>query len=162
MKRSGARPLPWPYGSDPALGSHSLDDDHKIPELRRFCEAVLRSSTLREAQPCMQCLCAAQQHAARNTAMHAMPRFARSAAIKGCAHHATLCCEAAHCAAQQHVAVVRSSTLLCCKAARCCAAKQHVAVLRSSIRREARSYHNATSPWPICLAWSPSIWSHAK
>ena len=31
----------------------SLDDDHKIPQLRRFRDAVLRSSTLRKAQPCM-------------------------------------------------------------------------------------------------------------
>jgi len=35
---------------------------------------------------------------------------ARSAAIRGCAHHATLCCEAARCAAKQHFAVLRSST----------------------------------------------------
>ena len=89
--------------------------------MRQFCDAVLRSSMLREAQQC----CAKHGIACKcNFA-------ARSAAIGGCAHHATLCCKAAHCAAKQHI-VLRSCTLLCCEAERCCAAKQHFSVLRSS------------------------------
>ena len=57
-----------------------FNDDHKIPELRRFCGAVLRSSTLREAQPCMHASAKLRQYAAL---------LAEQVVNSCCTHHAT-------------------------------------------------------------------------
>ena len=145
----------------------------KSPSLRRFTANSVLACMLRSSMGCAKRGIACKCKVA-----------ARSAAIGGCAYHATLCCEAARCcAAKQHIAVLRSSTLLCCKAALCCAAKQHVAVLRSSTwlcceaalgakrrnrgaKRRARygssCNHHGIPPWRICLAWFPRIWFHAE
>ena len=89
--------------------------------MRRFTAISALACMLRSSMGC-----AKRSFAARSAALHANASLRREAPQLGAAHTML------HCAAKQHFAVLRSSTLLCCEAALCCAAKQHVAVLRSS------------------------------